>query len=164
MRFAPVETLYLLPFSPTIGLVSTRSPCNDEIQDEPMTTRDQSLWSFFYKLTSRGSCRFCLPHWLCQGKGGCRVDMFEPQPSSYGRYSHGKPGSGPKRFTERDMRLSIGSWPGWRNRPCSTENRGSTISPNSSGYSRFVVTAPSCVEMLVADWLPSSLIILMAIF
>jgi hypothetical protein len=136
----------LAPFLPTICVDPNRfCPLRKaRIEDDSTTSRDQSISSAPCKRASKVSRPYLQAPWFIGVSKRLQAVMPEPQPSSWGRYSHRIPVRRTKRIVEGALRLSINLRPECRNRRYLTGSSGSMISHNSSLISVFAKTVPPC--------------------
>jgi hypothetical protein len=116
-------------------------PCMARTEEESTITRDQSSRSASRKRAKRTSwISFQIP-FRCQACRRRQAVIPDPQPSSCGKYSQGRPVLSTNKIAHRTLRLSIGLRPGCRlRRFFGAGSSGSIIAHKSSSKIGFAMT------------------------
>lgn len=102
-----------MELGPAFDLIPQR-----ELEEEPTTTRDQSMRSAARSFASKTSCNRSQTPAACRSGRRRQQLMPEPQPISCGSASQGIPDCSTNRMPVNTARLSNGLRPGFRGRRC----------------------------------------------
>jgi len=91
-------------------------PWTARTEDESTIARDQSIRSACCRWASSAAWTFCQTPCCCQAWSRRQAVIPDPQPSSCGRCSHGRPVLSTNKMADSARRLSIGLRPGERTR------------------------------------------------
>ncbi len=126
-------------------------PCIARTDEESTIARDQSMRSASAKWFNRTSWTLCQTPACCQAYSRRQAVIPEPQPSSCGKYSHGRPVFSTNKIAHSALRLSIGLRPGNRlRRFLGGGSNGPISSHNVSSKTGFAMTAPPCAATTLA--------------
>jgi hypothetical protein len=127
-------------------------PCMARTEEESTITRDQSRRSASRNRTKRTSWISFHTPLRCQACKRRQAVIPDPQPSSCGKRSQGRPVLSTNKIAHKTLRLSIGLRPACRlRRFFGAGSNGSIIAHKSSSKIGFAMTAPPCAAMTLAS-------------
>ena len=126
-------------------------PCIARTDEESTIARDQSMRSASARWFNRTSWTFCQTPACCQAYSRRQAVIPDPQPSSCGKYSQGRPVFSTNKIAQSALRLSMGFRPGYRlRRFLGDGSNGPISSHNLSSKTGFAMTAPPCAATTLA--------------